>query len=221
MPMDLQRATAARRSQTYWLLSRLFIEQPEPPMLEELALALKVGHGEEPAVANGLRLLQEAVNAALASARALTDLQVEYTRLLSGTSKASGAPEPYESMSVEGRLFGECTEAVSAAYVGAGHPDPASEAGPPDHIGTELRFMSILCYHEMEAWREGNESEAGEWLERELDFLDAHVMRWVPAFCDRLAELTTHSFYLAVARLTAAACRQDRDEVTAFIHERA
>ena len=190
-------------------------------MLDELALALKVGHGEEPAVANALRLLQEAVDAASASPRARTDLQVEYTRLLSGTSKASGAPEPYESMSLEGRLFGECSEAVSAAYVDAGHPDPVPDAGPSDHIGTELRFMSILCFHEMEAWREGDESEANELLERELDFLDAHVMRWVPEFCDRLAELTTHSFYLAVARLTAAACRQDRDEVAAFIHERA
>lgn len=219
--MDLQRATAARRSQSYWLLSRLFLEQPEQPMLEELAKALKAGHGADPTVANDLRLLQEAVEAALASPSARTDLQVEYTRLLSGTSKASGAPEPYESMSVEGRLFGESTEAVSAAYVDAGHPDPAPEAGPPDHIGTEVRFMSILCYHEMEAWREGNESDADELLERELDFLDAHVMLWVPAFCDRLAELTTHSFYLAVAKLTAAACRQDRDEVAAFVHERA
>jgi TorA maturation chaperone TorD len=216
--MDTQRATAGRRSQSYWLLSRLFLEQPDKPMLDELALALRAAGREDKDRLAELAALKAAVDTALASPQGLTDLQVEFTRLLRGVSKSRGAPEPYESMAREGRLCGETTEAVAAVYIEAGYRDLVPDAGPPDHVGTELRFMSLLCFSEMEAWRDSDASEARDLLERELSFLEQHVLPWVPQLCDRLAELTTHAFYLAVATLTAAACRHDGEEVAAFVH---
>ena len=99
---------------------------------------------------------------------------------------------------------GAATEAVAAAYMEAGYENLVPDAGPPDHIGTELRFMSVLCFREMEAWRDGDESAARNVLERELEFLDEHISQWIPQLCDRLAESTTQAYYLAVATLTAA-----------------
>ncbi|MEO8653132.1 MAG: molecular chaperone TorD family protein, partial [Ramlibacter sp.] len=209
MTMDTQREIAARRSQSYWLLSRLFLEQPDQPMLDELAIALRAAPAGDIERSVELAALEAAVKKALASPHEITELQVEFTRLLRGVSKVSGATEPYESVAREGRLFGECTEAVAAIYQQAGYQDLVPDAGPPDHMGTELRFMSILCFREMEAWRDGDEAQARDLLERELSFLEQHVLPWIPQLCDGLAELTTHAFYLAVATLTAAACRQD------------
>lgn len=207
--MDARRDIAAARSCSYWLLSRLFLEQPDVELLEELVKLL--GAGGEGAAAS----LQASARAALASREALTDLQVEYTRLLGGASKMSGAPEPYESVAREGRLFGASAEAVSAEYVDAGHQDLFSVTGPPDHVGTELRFLALLCYQEMEAWSAGDEREAMGLLERELQFLNRHVLAWVLAWCDAIGRIAAHPFYAALARLAAAACLGDRDEIAA------
>jgi len=213
--MKSQRASAAGRSQSYWLLSRLFLEQPDIALLSEIAAVLDTANPTEraPEAAS----LQASVRAALASDQALTDLQVEYTRLLGGASRSSGVPEPYESVAREGRLFGECAEAVAAAYVEAGHADLVSDTGPPDHVGTELRFMALLCYHEMNAWADDDEGEATGLLQRELAFLDDHLLPWVPSLCGALGDLARHSFYLAVASLTASLCEQNRGDIAAFL----
>lgn len=210
-------AAATRRSQSYWLLSRLFLEQPERPILEDLATALRSVQGGLGTGEAALAALNTAVDTALASPQGIIDLQVEFTRLLRGIGKSCGAPEPYESMVLEGRLYGDTTEMVAMAYAEAGYQDLVPDAGPPDHVGTELRFMSVLCFREMEAWAACDEEGAGRWLEREQRFLDEHLLRWVPQHCQRIAELTTHAFYLAVAKLAAAACPQDREDVAALI----
>lgn len=213
--MDARQDIAAARSRSYWFLSRLFLEQPEVELIEELVKVLDAAGEDErggPAAS-----LHAAARAALASAQVLTDLQVEYTRLLGGASKMSGAPEPYESVAREGRLFGASAEAVSAEYVDAGHQDLVSVTGPPDHVGTELRFLALLCYQEMQAWAARDEPEAMGLLEREMRFLEQHVLAWVPSLCDALGTVTAHRFYVAVVRLTSDACTSDRDEIASLL----
>lgn len=174
--MDIKRATAARRSQSYWLLSRLFLEEVDQQMLEQLSSALRAAQGCGDA--GEVVALQAAVRTALASPRQMSNLRVELTRILR---------------------------------------DLVPQAASPDHVGTELRLMSILCFSEMQAWRAGSEREARKVLRQELTFLDQHVLPWVPGFCARLAELTTHPFCLALAAITTFGCRKDRDDVESFI----
>jgi putative dimethyl sulfoxide reductase chaperone len=213
--MDAHRDIAAARSRSYWLLSRLFLEQPDMDLLRELAAVLAAAGEQErggPADA-----LEASALAALNSQHALTELQVEYTRLLGGASRTSGAPQPYESVAREGRLFGASAEAVAAAYVAAGHQDLVSVTGPPDHVGTELRFLALLCYEEMQAWVAHDQAPAVALLERELSFLEEHVLPWVPALCDAIQTVAAHPFYRAAARLTADACTSDCNEITSLL----
>lgn len=213
--MHVQERVAAARSRSYWLLSRLFLEQPDGELLRELTAVLAAAGGEErggPADA-----LEASALAALASDAALTDLQVEYTRLLGGASKAGGAGQPYESAVRDGRLFGASAEAVASAYADAGHPELASVTGPPDHVGTELRFLALLCYREMQARGRGEQADADGLLEYQLGFLEQHVLAWVPSFCDGLQAATVHPFYVALARLAAHACTGDHDEIASFL----
>ncbi len=202
--MSAQHDIAAARSRTYWLLSRLLLEQPDRELLRELVGAADSDEDREQE--NEVKVLREAAQAALASQSALTDLQVEYTRLLGSASKLGGAPEPYESVAREGRLFGASAEAVAARYADAGHQDLILDTGPPDHLGTELRFLALLCYREMQAWEDGDPDEAKELLDRQRAFLMQHVLAWAPAFCESLDAHAGHPFYAAVARLTAGAC---------------
>lgn len=201
---------AAQRSQTYWLLSRLMWEQPSQQLLQELAASLSTSSDAT------IEPLRAAVSRGLESPADLLDLQVEFTRLLRGVGRHAGACEPYESMAREGKLFGDSTAAVAAAYLEAGYQDIIPDAGPPDHIATELRFMSILCYREMQSWQQGDEQGARAWLGRQRRFVADHLQRWLPSHCQSLVEATTHPFYESMAAIVADACRRDSEQLQAM-----
>lgn len=213
--MDPAIEAAAGRAQSYWLLSRLFLEQPGDDLLHALSAALA---GPDVDLSRpGIADLQRAVQAARAAPGALLELQVEFTRLLGSAGGAVQAPQPYESVALDGRLFGESAESVAAAYLDAGCEALATDAGPPDHVSNELRFLSVLCYREMQAWQRGDEDAASQALAQQHDFLQQHVLAWVPDYCERIAQATPHPFYLAVAQLTSDALRLERDDM-ALVH---
>lgn len=113
--------------------------------------------------------------------------------------------------------MGDSTMAVEAAYREAGFDPPVPEAGPPDHLGAELRFLSLACYREMEAWQAGDSAAAAAWIERERRFLDEHLLAWVPGHCERLAQAAETPFYRAIVSQIAQACRADRDEIALLL----
>jgi TorA maturation chaperone TorD len=196
--------SAARRSKTYWLIARLVLERPCAAFLAEFGSTLP-----HPADA--------AARAALGDPKALEALEIDYTRLFAGLTGRHGAPAPFESVALESRLMGDSTMAVEAAYREAGFDPPVPEAGPPDHLGAELRFLSLACYREMEAWQAGDSAAAAAWIERERRFLDEHLLAWVPGHCERLAQAAETPFYRAIVSQIAQACRADRDEIALLL----
>lgn len=207
---DVEQTTAAERSKTYWLLAGLLLDQPSAASLGELCTALDATVELSPV----LKTLRAALDAPLASSQALTDLQVEFTRLLRGVAGRHGPLEPYESLAREGRLFGETTEAVMAAYQEAGFADISPAAGPPDHAATELRFLSLLCFKEMLAWQGQDTAAAGAWRTHLTRFVDEHIAQWLPAHCGRLHDAATTDFYRAVSTLVAETCLADQTTVS-------
>jgi hypothetical protein len=95
--------------------------------------------------------------------------------------------------------------------------DLAPEAECPDHVGVELRMMSGLCLDEVEAWRSGDKRNARAVLRQELRFLDEYVMPWLPGLSMRLVELTPNPCCLAMAEMTAQACRNHRDDIDSLL----
>jgi TorA maturation chaperone TorD len=61
---------------------------------------------------------------------------------------------------------------------------------PDDHIALELEFMAWLC----------NQSETAA----QQQFLNNHILKWVPLFCSDVAKGADTSFYRIVAELTGA-----------------
>jgi len=113
-----------------------------------------------------------------------------------------------------GGLLNDFGQAAVASYASAGFGDIAPEAGPQDHLGVELRFMSLLCYREMEAWQEGDSVEAEAVRSRQEAFLQEHLLAWLPEFSERIAEYAKMGFYPALMRIVEAFCRQ---EMTALV----
>ncbi len=57
----------------------------------------------------------------------------------------------------------------------------------PDHISSELLFMSYLAEN--------------DFMEHQKRFLEEHLFRWVPGYCEAICEHATTTFYKDVANL--------------------
>lgn len=79
-------------------------------------------------------------------------------------------------------------ERVAAWYrrFGVAHDDPRA----PDHLVPELRFLAGLL-------------DRGALIDAAA-FLDQHALRWVPAFCRRIASRCRTPYFAGVALLTSA-----------------
>jgi TorA maturation chaperone TorD len=212
-------AVAERRSQIYWFLSRLFLDRPDTAFLSELKSALTAHEetGEDGALSRALARMR-AVLADLAEA-GTEGLSVEFTRLLRGIHAKSALPPPFESLHTSGPESHEATLRVVAVMAAAGFGDVASEVGPQDHIGAELRFLALLCFREAQAWSAGQLDAAENVLERQRAFLDDHILRWVPPYCERLSSESREAFYAAVADVVAAALDDERRRIDELLSE--
>lgn len=129
----------------------------------------------------------------------------------------------YESAYVDrtGRLTGWITSRVEQSYAAGGLTLSASgNRELPDHAGTELEFMSLLCAQEAQAWGDGHVDEATGSLDLQKTFLEEHLRHWFPRLAQRLrltAEPT--SFYRRLADATLAFVVHDADLVGALMEE--
>lgn len=209
---------AARRSSTWWLLSRLVTEAPQDPWLAELESALG---GIDADAQEPLGLESEVLRAALRDARAATEgmtaLAVDRTRLLAAVFQKDSLPAPHESAALGEPMNSDRVLGLVESYQEAGFDNPAPELGPPDHLGTELRFMALLCFRESMAYRGADAGEAPAWLDRQRRFLDDHLLAWVPEHCMRIAAHAGTPFYAAIASLVARACQVDRRDLAELI----
>lgn len=211
------RAAAADRSRIYWMLSRFFVEPPAASFLAELGMA-SGAHGEEaePGLVRAMAELRQSLEGGDFESMS-EGLRAEFTRLFRGIQEGYGPPPPYESLYREGRLMGETTEAVQSQYRNQGFGVIDETVGPQDHIGAELKFLAFLCHRESEAWRQGDSEGGKACLTAQGEFLERHLLRWAPDFCQRVQAESGAPFYRAVAELTAISLDQDSRQVDAWL----
>ena len=208
--------TAGRRGRTYWLLAQGFAEAPSSALFGELITALGPVNPDE-TLATETTAYADALQSALSMEDASNVLAIEFTRLFGGISESYGALPPFESVVRTGQWGGDTALAVVAAYGDADIAPPLPDASPPDHLAAELRFLAIACHREGEAWQAEDTGTAMDWLRRERDFLDRHVLRWVPEYCRQVAEIAETPFYRALLALTPRACELDREDIDVIV----
>ena len=210
---------AGRRSSTWWLLSRLVIEQPTAVCLDELQAVL-AAVDVDPTTPLGTEsaLLLKALLGSRDQPDGLTPLAVDRTRLLAGVMQKQGLPAPYESVALGLEMNSDLVLDVIECYREAGLEDFSLELGPPDFLGAELRFMALLGYREMQAYQERDAGLAALWLSRQVKFLDEHLLTWVPAHCRQLCDAAATPFYAALFNLLSQACLLDRSDLDQVSH---
>jgi TorA maturation chaperone TorD len=204
-------APTRQRAEAYWFLASLYGSPLAGGTLERLAhTAARLSVDEA-----GLAAELHAVLAAEADRPGLAErLATEHARLFLGLREGYGPPPPYESLWREGRILGDSTLAVAAAFSDAGFEDFGT-CGPCDHIAHELRFLASLCHAEAEALSAGQADEAAWARGRQVAFLSEHLVAWVPRYCRRLAEHSAEPFYGALARVTEEVIAEDARQLGA------
>jgi TorA maturation chaperone TorD len=96
----------------------------------------------------------------------------------------------------------QASVAVRQAYAESGVDLPEEVRDQPDFIGFELDFMRHLTEKEAQAWSDGDHAEALVMLERQRAFLEEHITRWIPRFCDVMAREARLDFHRGIARMT-------------------
>jgi len=98
---------------------------------------------------------------------------------------------------------------VSGFYLAFGFVLPDSAANPPDHLGAELEFMSLLHLKLALALQRGRLEYVRVTRSAMAHFLRDHLGRWAAPFVAALADRDAAPAYRAIARLLAGTVKAD------------
>ncbi len=133
----------------------------------------------------------------------LAEFETEFTRVFDAAIPVPSCP-PYE-----GIYYGKPRSAVMlevSEFYNCFGLRMSQEEGKrefPDHISAELEFLHFLAFKEVQAAKKGDEKTFKGYLLAQKDFLERHLVRWVPEFCDKLQNSTGIPFYAWLARITS------------------
>jgi TorA maturation chaperone TorD len=204
-----KRAVAKNRSDIYGLLAALYRQEVTSDFLQQIKDPQFLG-----VLADlGFDVKREFL---LKPEKELLEvLAVEYTRLFLGPGKHIS---PHESVHHQrddgqwGNLWGKSTAEVKKFIESTGLGYVNEYKGLPDHISVELEFMQHLTLHEKKAWEEDSD-KAVAYQEVEKKFVEAHLIQWIPSFCEKVIEHAELSFYRAMAALTRSFIKFEMEEL--------
>lgn len=194
---------ARQRSNVYALLSAIYIKEPTPELIAKLRTP------ELSSTLEQLGVVFDPMFDENAPEEVCEELVLEYTRLYLGPGRHI---PPYEAPQVGasseegefryGMMWGNATKQVEEDYRRLGYELIAGFSGAPDHIAAELHLMCVLAADEADAWQRGDRKSAVLLLNEQRAFLENHLGRWGPSFCEQAADFSRVEFYRTLALLT-------------------
>ncbi len=97
------------------------------------------------------------------------------------------------------KRWGKATADVQRFYESKGLTMWEDQQMAPDHVSTELLFMSYLAENNL--------------VDEQVGFLREHVMKWVPAFCEEVEAQAKTGFYRKIAILLKELVSSDYAEL--------
>jgi len=203
-------AAARHRSNIYGLLATVYRREVTSDFLEQI---------RDPKFLGALSVLGvEAIDDFLHKpvAELLEDLAVEYSYLFLGPGKHIS---PYESVHHQredgqwGKLWEKSTAEVKRFIEATGLDYKDDFKGLPDHISVEFEFMQRLILREEQAWKEAEADKAAACRQVEKRFIEEHLMRWIPSFCEKVMQAAELPFYRAMAALTRSFIEFEMEEM--------
>jgi TorA maturation chaperone TorD len=205
-------AVARQRSNIYGLLASVYRQEVNADLLHQVKDPQFLGVLSDLGIQLRSDFLQKPEE------DMLDDLAVEFAGLFLGPG---GHISPHESVHHQrgdgsGLLWGESTAEVKRFIESTGLSYDSEYKGLPDHISVELEFMQQLTLREEQAWKDEDEDGALDCLKTEKKFIEEHLVRWVPAFCDKVIKEAELPFYREMAALTKNFIEFERQEVEGY-----
>ena len=196
-------ALLENRTSTYILLSRLYLKEIDRELLDELhEMHYPMATGNDDVDTGYLYIATFLSNL---WAESLTELAVDYVRSFLGNHVDSyGAAYPYESVytSEKRLLMQEARDEVLAIYRSFGIEKRDDWNEGEDHIALELEFMRYLNERCVKAFRDNDIDEATQLLVAQRNFLQYHLVSWVPMMTADLRRFSKTKMYQGLAYLT-------------------
>ena len=196
------------RRNLYHLFSRLFQKEIDQPFYESLKHIAFPADREENALTefkDALLRLNEYFE--YDAGESLEDLAADYAKTFLGAGNAQGsAAFPYESVYTSPRhvMMQDAWNQACEIYETKGVERNEESSGlMEDHIAVELDFMAFLC----DETSRFTETLAG--LEEQREFLNRHLLNWVPEFCLDIKYHADTEFYRMVGQLTTGFLQLD------------
>ncbi|MCR5583789.1 MAG: molecular chaperone TorD family protein [Eggerthellaceae bacterium] len=199
------------RGVVYSLLSRLYAREVDQETLDDLCETLYPAEDEDCLSAEGYRLI--ATYLSNIWDESVTELSVDYANCFLGKGVDSfTAAYLNESVytSEKRLLMQEARVEVLAAYRSAGFVKAEEWHDGEDHIALELDFMRVLNNQAIDALKQGNERKAVRIVKKQLEFLQRHLVSWVPMMTADLKKFARTDLYRGLAFLTEGFLWSDR-----------
>lgn len=202
----------AQRAKTYGLLSHLYRVEVDQVFLDELhAMRFPARTGNDEAD-QGFRLIAGYLSNVWDNS--LEELAVDYARIFIGQGiDAFSAAYPFESVytSEKRLLMQDARDEVLAIYRSVGLDKQSTWKEGEDHIAVELEFVKLLCERTAEALEKENVERALFFLSTQLNFLDDHLLSWVPMMTEDVQRFAQTDLYKGLALLTNGYLKADRE----------
>ena len=146
----------------------------------------------------------------------LEDLAVEYARLFLGPDKHISPHEAVHHQRDDGDWgahWGGSTVDVKKFIETTGLEYKQEYSGMPDHISVELDFMKEAAGREAQAIEEKDWEGALYCQKMEKKFICDHLIKWIPAFCDKIISQAEISFYGDLADVTKDFITLESEEI--------
>ncbi len=144
-------------------------------------------------------------------------LAADYARLFLSINKVP--PHPSESVYREGTMMQYFRDEVLKVYWSFGVAKKKEFAEPEDHIAVELSFMVYLCEKAIEALKNGDTNGSQRYIQGQKEFLECHLVRWVPNLVTDIVTIAQTPFYRAMAVLTREYIDMDLSIVREILKE--
>lgn len=203
------------RMHVYNLLRRIYAAGPTMEFTNNLANGTLEFLSDVEPIREGLKMVSMACRE-VRNEKDLDGLHVEFASLfLFGKMPAP----PYESVyqGEGGCLMGEPAIAVRREYLKEGLQVERLYSLPDDHISIEFEFMASLCNKALSVLKNQDNNEADKLMKKQRDFMEMHIAKWVPSFCDSVLNATKNGFYGGIALFTKGFIIEDSRFLTDVI----
>lgn len=197
------------RARSYGMLARLFREEVDLPTLRELQQMRFPQATGNAAADEGYHQLYNYLKRAWDDS--VTELAIDYVSTFIGHGvNGYSAAYPYESVyTSERRLLMQEARAEVLATLRENELVRGNWNEAEDHIALELEFMQRMALRAAEALGDAAEEEAIAYLRTSYDFLENHLLNWVPML---VADMRMHArtlFYQGLGQLTFGTLQED------------